>query len=72
MSNISLPTTHQWQKVLKAIVFSFLSTLLAAVIAAGGIQSTWEATFALASAGAVSGANAALYTLYITLFEEAK
>lgn len=68
--NVSAPTKEQWKKVLTAVIFSFLSTFLAVVTTAGGIQSTWEATIALALSAATAATNAALYTLYITLFKK--
>lgn len=68
--NVSLPSKEQWKKVLTAVLFSFLSTFLAIVTTAGGIQNTWEATVALSLSAAVSATNAALYTLYITLFKK--
>lgn len=68
--NVSLPSKEQWKKVLTAVLFSFLSTFLAVVTTAGGIQNTWEATVALSLSAAVSATNAALYTLYITLFKK--
>ena len=68
--NVSLPSKEQWKKVLTAVLFSFLSTFLAVVTTAGGIQNTWEATVALSLSAAVSATHAALYTLYITLFKK--
>lgn len=68
--NVSTPTKEQWKKVLTAVAFSFVSTFLAILTTAGGIQSTWEATIALSLSAAVSATNAALYTLYITLFKK--
>jgi cation transport ATPase len=68
--NVSLPSKEQWKKILTAVLFSFLSTFLAVVTTAGGIQNTWEATVALSLSAAVSAFNAALYTLYITLFKK--
>lgn len=68
--NVSLPSKEQWKKILTAVLFSFLSTFLAVVTTAGGIQNTWEATVALSLSAAVSATNAALYTLYITLFKK--
>ena len=68
--NVSLPSKEQWKKVLTAVLFSFLSTFLAIVTTAGGIQNTWEATVALSLSAAVSATNAALYTLYVVLFKK--
>lgn len=68
--NVSLPSKEQWKKILTAVLFSFASTFLAIVTTAGGIQNTWEATVALSLSAAVSATNAALYTLYITLFKK--
>ncbi len=53
----------QWKKVATALVFSFVSAFLAVVLAAGGLQSTYEANVALAGAGLVAGINAVLYGL---------
>lgn len=53
----------QWKSVLRAALYSFVSTFLAVVVAAGGIQSTYEANVALAGAGLVAGINAVLYGL---------
>jgi hypothetical protein len=72
MDNLSLPTSAQWKKVLTAAIFSFLSTFLAVLTTAGGIQCSWEATITLLLSAAVSGINASLYALYITFFKEAK
>lgn len=60
---VSPLTTHQWKKVARALGFSFLSAFLAVVIAAGGIQSTYEANVALVGGGLVAGINAVLYGL---------
>jgi len=70
MFNISLPTKQQLIKVLWAIGYSFISTFIATVMLAGGIQDTMEATIALILSGAVAGINAGLYTLKITLFDK--
>jgi len=70
--SFGIPNKEQWFKVLKAVLYSFISALLAVIIAAGGIQNNAEANIALILAGMTAGANAVLYTLYITFFEEAK
>ena len=51
----------QWSKVLTALGFSFVSTFVSVFMAGGGIQSTSEATFALATSALVSAVNATLY-----------
>lgn len=56
-------TKQQWISVARAAVFSFVSAFLAVVIAAGGLQSTYEANIALAGAGLVAGINAVLFGL---------
>lgn len=66
---MSLPTEAQWKKIGTALAFSFVSTFLAVLLAGGGIQNTFEATFALASSALVAGINATLYTL-VKLFED--
>lgn len=69
--NISTPTKAQYKKVGTAVIFSFLSTFLAILTTAGGLQDTSEATIALVLSAGVAGFNAALYTLYITFFKKA-
>lgn len=70
--NISLPTKDQWKKIATAAAFSFASGFLAAFTAAGGIQSSWQATFSLIGGAAVSAANTTLYFLYVTFFKKAE
>lgn len=68
--NVSLPTKSQWINVAKAAAFSFVSTFLATFMAAGGLQTSWAATFSLAAGAAVSAINATLYFLYVTFFKQ--
>ena len=71
MINFGLPTERQWGKVLKALIFSFLSAFIAALTAQGGFQVGlgWEGTLALFAGAFVAGVNGVLYTVYITFFE---
>ena len=71
MINFGLPTERQWGKVLKALIFSFLSAFIAALTAQGGFQVGlgWEGTLALIAGASVAGVNGVLYTAYITFFE---
>ena len=66
---ISPLTRNQWEKVLTALLFSFVSTFLAVFLAGGGIQTTYEATFALLGASFVAAINAVLYAA-LKLFQE--
>lgn len=63
MSKPTALTSNQWKKVAKAIGFAFVSTFLAVLVTAGGIQDSWEATVALLLSASVAGVNAALYAL---------
>lgn len=54
-------TSDQWKSVARAALFSFVSTFLAVILAAGGIQSTYEANVALAGSALVAGINAVLF-----------
>ena len=71
MINFGLPTERQWGKVLKALIFSFLSAFITALTAQGGFQVGlgWEGTLALFAGAAVAGVNGVLYAAYITFFE---
>ena len=71
MINFGLPTERQWGKVLKALVFSFLSAFITALTAQGGFQVGlgWEGTLALFAGASVAGINGVLYAAYITFFE---
>ena len=71
MINFGLPTERQWGKVLKALIFSFLSAFIAALTAQGGFQVGlgWEGMLALFAGAFVAGINGVLYTAYITFFE---
>ena len=71
MINFGLPTERQWGKVLKALIFSFLSSFIAALTAQGGFQVGlgWEGTLALIAGAFVAGINGVLYAAYITFFE---
>lgn len=70
--NFGLPTYEQWQNVVTAFTFAFISTFLGVLVAAGGIQSTTTATFALIGAALVAGINAGLYAVYITFFKKSE
>lgn len=72
LNNVSLPSKEQWKKVLTAAIFSFVASFLAAFTAAGGIQSTQEATVTLILASLTSAINSTTYALYITLFVSTK
>ena len=71
MINFGLPTEQQWGKVLKALIFSFLSAFITALTAQGGFQVGlgWEGTLALIAGASVAGINGVLYAAYITFFE---
>lgn len=71
MSNISLPTSEQWKKILTAFIFSFISGFLATLFAQGGfvIGIAWEGLVSLVGGALVAGFNTALYTLYVTFFK---
>lgn len=71
MINFGLPTERQWGKVLKALVFSFLSAFITALTAQGGFQVGlgWEGSLALIAGASVAGVNGVLYAAYITFFE---
>jgi hypothetical protein len=62
-------TRTQWEKVLTALIFSFISTFIATFLAAGGVQSTLDATLLLVFPSLVSAINATLYGL-TKLFKE--
>lgn len=72
--NFGLPSEEQWVKILKAIIFSFLSGFLATLTAQGGIQVGlgWEGFLSLIGGSMVAGFNGVLYMLYITFFEKSK
>ena len=53
----------QWKSVARAAGFSFVSTFLGVVLAAGGIQNTYEANIALAGSALVAGINSVLFAL---------
>lgn len=72
MFNISLPGKKQILNILWAIFYSFTSTFLSVFTLAGGLQDSKEATVALALSALVSGVNAAIYTVKVTLFDEKK
>lgn len=62
----------QWKSVARAMLFSFVSTFLAVVVAAGGIQSTYEANIALVGSALVSGINAVLFAVSKLFVEDGK
>lgn len=64
-------SSDQWKSVARAALFSFVSTFLAVVLAAGGIQSTYEANVALAGSALVAGINSVLFAVS-KLFTEDK
>lgn len=68
--NFSLPTKQQWTNAAGAIVFAFLSAFLAVIMAAGGLQNSWEATLALFLSAGTAGINAVLYLVYVTFFKK--
>lgn len=70
--HVGLPTKDQWKKVAKAAAFSFTGAFLAAFTAAGGLQTTHEATVSLALSSLTSAFNVTLYALYITLFDSSE
>lgn len=70
--NFGLPTAAQWDKILTAIIFSFLAGFLATFTAQGGIQIGlgWEGFLSLIGGAMVAGFNGVLYMLWITFFKK--
>lgn len=72
LPNLGLPTAAQYQKILGALIFSFISGFLATLIAQGGIVVGlgWEGLISLIGGCLVSGINTALYFTYVTFFKK--
>lgn len=71
MKNFGLPTKDQWNKIVTAGIYSFVSGFLASIVAQGGftINLDWTTLTATAWAALVSGINVSMYTIYTTFFK---